>query len=248
MKILTLITASIFVSPAFTSPDPTNITLSFDAFTLSYNCEKRGYNWSHYKTFADMGNLKRFTPFHVEERLPRHCRQFTTDSYKSPKGAPSFDRGHGVDQNPFDHNRELMRQTNSFANIVPQNSTLNRQGLWRYTEKLTECLRDGELMDIYAGVYWGADSSNDYFVNSHGVVTPDYLWKIIISETGRAVAWLMPNTSVPTEDNAEQFLVSPAYIEEVTGWHFNSIPTALKNQVAPSNWELPSSCNNYILG
>lgn len=95
------------------------IQLHYDKWELGYNCEKRGYEYFHYKTVPDQGALDRVKPFHKEDKLPKSCQQFSTKSYKQPKGVQGWDRGHGVHSNIWDHSYELMRQSNSFANIAP---------------------------------------------------------------------------------------------------------------------------------
>lgn len=197
------------------------IKLDYGSWEIHYNCEKRGYEYFHYTTVPDTGNLDRYKPFHQEKRLPKKCRQYSKKSYKRPKNAPiKYDRGHGVHSNLFDHSKKLMKQTNSFANIVPQAKKLNRRGVWRKTEILTECYRDIGTVEVWGGVIFGNDKSNDHFIRSHGVVTPDYLWKVIKFPDGEVNAWLMPNDDTPTGLKMDTYLKAPATISKYTGIKF----------------------------
>jgi endonuclease G, mitochondrial len=194
----------------YSKKDNRIIELKFANWEIMYNCDAKGYEQFHYVTVPDSGTLKRFKPFHQEMALPPECRQYKTTTYKREKSAADhYDRGHGIHQNLWDANINTMKESNSFANIVPQHKELNRRGLWRHTEKLTECFRDIGSVEVWGGVVWGNDTSNDYFKESHGVITPDYLFKVISfpGDLG-TYAWLMPNDASPTTKNMNDYLIS----------------------------------------
>ena len=199
------------------------ISLKYDSWEILYNCEKRGYEFFQYSTSPNSGDLKRFKPFHQESRLPKRCQQFSTDTYKLPKGSKiTYDRGHGgKHQNLVDFDIDIMMQTNSMANIVPQASKLNRYGAWRETEVLTQCWREFGTLTVYGGNIWGNDKSNDHFLKSHGVVTPDYLFKVIKYHDGIVNAWIFPNDNKPRKANMNNYLVSPKKISDITGFKFD---------------------------
>jgi len=208
---------SVVISSVSNAETESLIHLNYGNWDIWYNCEKRGYEYFHYTTVKDSGNLSRYSPFHQEDALPDSCRQFSTSTYRTDAESPNYDRGHGVHQNIWDYSKELMEQSNSMANIVPQARYLNRYGVWRKTEELTECYRDKGEVQVWGGVIWGDDSKNDYFLKSHGVVTPDYLWKIVILPDSEAYAWLMPNDDTPKAKNMNDFLVPPKLLSEKVG-------------------------------
>lgn len=219
------------------------IELEYDNWKIIYNCTKRGYEWFHYETVPDSGEESRVGPFHDESRLPVECRQLTTHSYRLPKDSPiKYHRGHGVHQNIWDHDRNVMKESNSMANIVPQASKLNAYGVWRQTEELTECWRDKGKVTVWGGVIWGRDASNDHFMGSHGVATPDYLWKLILLEDGRVNAWLMPNDNTPTADKVDDYLVSPAKLTGLTGVEF-PLEDRLRIRAAEFSITEPEGCS-----
>ena len=196
-------------------------TITYKNWDIDYSCKHRGYEYFHYTTVKDSGEIKRFKPFHKELQIPKKCSQFKTSSYWQKKGAKiSYDRGHGVHQNIWDHSKVLMKESNSMANIIPQASKLNRSGVWRKTEELTECHRDKGEVEVWGGVVWGNDTSNDHFKKSHGVTTPDQLWKVIKFPNGEVNAWLMPNDNSPTGVKMDTYLVSPAKLMNLTGYVF----------------------------
>ena len=219
------------------------IKLDYESWDIEYNCKNRGYEYFHYKTVPDSGSEERINKFNLEKNMPKKCRQFKTSTYKAPKTSEiSYDRGHGVHQNIWDHSKELMAQSNLFSNIVPQASELNRRGVWRKTEELTECYRDKGQVEVWGGVIWGDDTSNDHFVKSHGVVTPDYLWKVIKFPNGEVNAWLMPNDNTPTGVKMDTYLVSPKKLENKTGKQFD-IDRRQRSQLDSYSEKKPRGCS-----
>lgn len=232
------------------------ITINFEHYELEFNCERGGYNHFSYTTVPDSGELNRYPTFKGYKEIIDNCgysgevakASQNTNTYKSPKGKTTYDRGHGVHQNIWDHNKEYMMQTNYMINIVPHESKQNRQGLWRYTEKLTECLRGdknnkGDTLYVIGGNIWGNDTSNDYFVKSHNVQTPDELFKIIINEKENiSYSWIIPNNNIANARNANDYIVSIADIEKAIGYQFADIPEQLR-YVKQSTPRLPKGCS-----
>lgn len=52
------------------------------------------------------------------------------------------------------------------------------------------------MVHVYGGVVY-SDPSNDYFVASHGIRTPDYFWKSVVTANAagetQAISWYIPN-------------------------------------------------------
>lgn len=65
------------------------------------------------------------------------------------------------------------------TNIVPQLSSFN-QGLRKETENITEFYRDLASVQVIGGRIY-SDTSNDFFVSSHGIKSPDFFWKTLIT-------------------------------------------------------------------
>ena len=111
--------------------------------------------------------------------------------------------------------------------------------------KITECYRDIAELLVIGGVIWGNNSSDDYFIQSHGVKTPDAFWKVIVRGLGsdeRAIAWIVPNSQEATGKRLDQYLVSVDELEKVTG---QAIPVAdyAKHEKPSSSWHIPIGCN-----
>ena len=60
--------------------------------------------------------------------------------------------------------------------MLPQSANFNSSGAWRRTEQIAECYREISTLRIWGGVIWGDDATNDVFVDTHNVVTPDRWW------------------------------------------------------------------------
>ncbi len=134
------------------------------------------------------------------------------------------------------------------ANIMPQTRALNR-GAWAATEVLTKCYREQGPVWVIGGVYWGDDTSNDFFVQSHGLVTPDGYWKVMIR--GEDVnAWFFPNSGdagVVGKATLDDHSVSVQWIEGKVGITV-PVPVSLKAIRPQASWEKPGWCKGKVLG
>mmetsp|Transcript_31425 Transcript_31425/g.46635 ORF Transcript_31425/g.46635 Transcript_31425/m.46635 type:complete len:177 (-) Transcript_31425:119-649(-) len=126
-----------------------------------------------------------------------------------------------------------MYESNTMTNILPQSSGFNQAGgAWRSTEDLIECTRD--MVSVEKQVVFGGflfdDDSNDYFLESHGVPTPDLYWKVVIrffkskDTKPDVIAWVFPNSYDSSDKNLnkrfpdeEGYLLSIAELQNVVG-------------------------------
>jgi len=215
------------------------LRLDYEGFTIWLDCSKRGPVKFQYNAQRDAGNAKRAADFYLDPNVPKECQQLTTKAY-----GHGFDRGHQTPANHLDASDTSIRQTNFMTNILPQTSQMNR-GAWLSTEEIIECYRDIDELLVIGGVVWGNNPADDYFVESHGVQTPDAFWKVIIRGTGqdeRAIAWIVPNSIDATRNNLDKYLVSVDDIERITG---ERIPVAdyAKHDKPAVSWAIPIGCN-----
>lgn len=102
-------------------------------------------------------------------------------------------RGHMVAANHMDENDVQIKESMHMTNIMPQTSILNQQS-YLIAEEVFECWRDIVNLNTIVGIIMGNNATNDYFVNSHGVRTPDFYWRIIEKEQdGDVIAWIFVN-------------------------------------------------------
>jgi endonuclease G len=225
---------------------PTQITqidsllqLDYEGFTVWLDCTRRGAVKFRYNAQHDTGNAKRYGQFFLDPHVPAACQQTSSEAY-----GRSYDRGHLLPANHLDHSETAIRQSNTMTNILPQAANMNR-GAWLLTEEIIECYRDIDELLVIGGVIWGDNPSDDFFVKSHGVKTPDAFWKVIIRGMGqdeRAIAWIVPNSPEATKKNLDRYLVSVDELERVTG---EKIPVAdyAKHDKPAVSWLIPKGCN-----
>ena len=210
--------------------------LQYEGFTVWVDCEKRGATKFKYDTKSDVGVRQREPNFTFDKNVPKQCQQWSTKAYGG-----QYDRGHLVPENHLDYSITAMRNANNMTNILPQTSTMNR-GAWLLTEEIIECYRDINSLTVIGGTIWGTNTSNDLFVKSHGVVTPDAYWKVIINnDTHAIISWIVPNTFDATRAKLDSYLVSLGDIEKATNEVFPSYYN--KQSKLQKSWALPKTCN-----
>ena len=195
-----LFLAFLLINPAAavsetTTPEPP-LMRDYPGFRIWHDCALGGPLAAQYEIGFDTGTLDRDHAFFLDPDLPAGCAQQTsTDPYAAPPWALSYDRGHLVPANHLDDRQVAVSGSNVMTNIMPQESGFNQYGAWRETERRIECWRDRNPVSIWIGVLWGEDANNDYFLSSHGILTPDAFVKLVINkDTGSAIAWYLENT------------------------------------------------------
>lgn len=217
------------------------IERNYQGFTVWVNCAERGAERVRCNAQRDTGDFERSSTFKHDPELPDACQQTTTDAYSRPDdGQPTHDRGHLVPADELDHDEIAIAQTNFITNIVPMVSRVNRHGAWRETEVLTECYRDISELLVFAGVIWGNDASDDHYLASHGIRTPDWLWKVVIRED-RVIAWIIPNRAEATRERLDEYLVTVRALEQRIGYTF-PVLDYLKDEKPATTWIRPMGC------
>lgn len=215
------------------------LRLDYEGFTVWLDCEERSPVKFRFNAQRDTGNLKRYDTFFLDPNVPDECQQKSTAPY-----GKGYDRGHQVNANALDYTEVGIKQTNYMTNILPQVAQMNR-GAWLLTEEIVDCYRDIDELLVIGGIIMGNNPADDYFVQSHGVKTPDAFWKVIIRGTGqdeRAIAWIVPNSKEATRSRLDSYLVSVDDIERLTG---ETIPVAdyAKHDKPSGSWLIPTGCN-----
>lgn len=186
----------------------------YTGFTLWLDCRQHGAIAFRYDIGQDTGNIGRERgSFKTDTDVPAECQPNSGKSYRTATVNPesgTWDRGHLVPANHMDDNEKALKETFLVTNILPQNSTFNQSsGAWSFTEVIAECYRDISKLTVWGGVIWGDDASNDFFVETHGVKTPDYWWKVIYRhDKSEYVAWLFPNHRSAIAVDIDEYLVS----------------------------------------
>lgn len=235
--------------PSPVTPDPALVTLDYSGFTLQYDCVRHIALRYEYRLDADTGSAARPSTFKLDPALPAGCAQQTsTGTYASV--VTGWDRGHLVTSNHMDASTALIARANYMTNIVPQAARLN-QGIWNDAEDVAECYRDIAPVQVVGGVVLG-DPSNDYFLSSHGIPTPEALWKIVLttdptSGQPRAIAWYLPNQAdLGTLDSylvSLDELVARVGTTAVGASLLAPLPADLKANRPATTWPKPAGCS-----
>lgn len=214
------------------------LQVDYEGFTVWVDCERRGAVMFRYNAQRDHGHEKRVRHFHLDKNVPAQCQQLSSKTYRAP--GQRYDRGHLTPANHLDYSKRALTQSNFMTNVWPQAANMNR-GSWLLTEEITECYRDIDELLVLGGPLWLGDRSNDFFLDTHGIETPDAFWKVIIRHE-RAIAWIIPNSQAATRKRLDDYLVPIEKIEHITGLDI-PVPNYLKTEMPSHSWYIPRDCN-----
>lgn len=225
------------------------ILLDYGRFVLLFDCAERTALRYRYSLGPDRGRLRRPAAFRLDPALPEGCaQQRSAASYASVH--PGYDRGHLVTSNHMDDDARALESANYMTNIVPQASRLN-QGIWVRAENIAECYRDLAPLDVIGGVVYGTGAgagADDYFLASHGIRTPEYFWKAVITSDPaggalRAIAWFVPNRA--DAGPLDRYLVSLRTLQELVGPSALDLrlPPDVLDQTPDATWPQPPGCD-----
>lgn len=165
----------------------TKLLLSYSRFSLSYDLsEKVTTRWTYTLNPASFGDYPRPRRYFYDPNLPLNFQQKSLQVY-----GRGYDRGHLVRSGDMSGTSESRHECNYITNILPQISSFNR-GVWLDIETKVSELALSNNLTIIGGVIFN-DTSNDHFLESHGVKTPDFWWKVLIVNGNETLAWLLPN-------------------------------------------------------
>eukprot|EP00339_Tiarina_fusa_P025946 CAMPEP_0117014968 /NCGR_PEP_ID=MMETSP0472-20121206/12040_1 /TAXON_ID=693140 ORGANISM="Tiarina fusus, Strain LIS" /NCGR_SAMPLE_ID=MMETSP0472 /ASSEMBLY_ACC=CAM_ASM_000603 /LENGTH=589 /DNA_ID=CAMNT_0004718651 /DNA_START=32 /DNA_END=1801 /DNA_ORIENTATION=+ len=241
-------------SPA--APPPSGpISRKYQAYELELECgASAGYavRFTYELVGPDLGNQARPSSFYKDGAVPNNCQQLSRLGYSHPNCGSTgrktnefcFDRGHLVMANHLDNDAVTIFESNMMTNILPQAAGFNQAGgAWIHTENIIECSRD--LGNIQKQVVFGgalfSDSSNDYFLASHGIPTPETFWKVLIryytDGTQEVLSWLLPNHYTSTDDKMSLYISRIAAIQALTGDAMPELPTSYTEITDEAAWD-----------
>ncbi len=178
---------------------PLFIEKEYDTFKVFIDCRKHGVIAYNMTLGPDVGNTPRLHDFRLDSSIPTDYQMTTGDTFQVTSAEEAqfgkFQRGHLADANSLDSSVQSMSDSFFVTNMLPQAARFNGAGgAWRRTEEISECYRDISTLRIWGGVIWGNDVSNDLFVDTHNVITPDRWWKVIYRlDTNTYIAWIFNN-------------------------------------------------------
>ena len=234
------------VIPLIIVAHPLYIEKEYDSFKVFIDCRNRGVIAYEMTLGPDQGNTPRLHDFKLDPSIPTDCQMTTGDTFKVTPAEEvqfgKFQRGHLADANSLDGRQQSMNDSFFVTNMLPQAARFNGGGgAWRRTEEIAECYREISSLRIWGGVIWGDDASNDLFVDTHNVKTPDRWWKVIYRlDTNTYIAWIFNNNKDEKRTVMDSRIVT---IEELKQ-QIEFIPEfggAVHGTASTATWELEGS-------
>ena len=191
----------------------------------------------------------KYRAYKLDDSVPDQYQQDSIDTYQSGNDKEPYHIGHLVPLDHMDSYEEFAMETRLATNVLPQTATFNL-GAWRRTEKISECYREFGTILVIGGVIWGENDSDDYFIESHGIKTPDFFWKAIINAAGEIIVWKIPNVHTDAAKSAslDDHITSIKELENEGVFIPIFIPESLKTAEKPENsWDhLIDECTGKI--
>jgi endonuclease G len=201
-------------------------------YKVQFNCKTRSAERFSYWLERRAVAVKRPNRYTYDPELAREFQQISTESYNSVN--KDYNRGHLVPMVHMRQTKENSKQANYMTNIVPQAIELN-QGLWRQTEILSDCLLRTGPINVFGGVI-NFDEANDFFKLTHGIQTPEYMWKVVVSDND-VRSWMFPNKN-GLDGDLDDYIVPVSFIEANVRDGLGVIPVSskLKDNLIESSW------------
>lgn len=228
---------SLLSSPVYA--DTATHEIQYKGFKVWLDCSTHSATRWEYRTTKDTDNLPRDDYFYLDPNIPSKCQQTSTRTYKTPKGAVKYDRGHLVPANAMDSDPVSIRQSNIMTNVLPQVAQMNR-GAWYQTEVYVECRRNEFDLTVLGGVYRGTMPADGDFLVSHGVTAPEAFWKIAYWGN-QLIAWWVPNSEEAVASRIDDYITTVKEIENRVGYSID-VPDYLKEMKPFSTSARTASC------
>ncbi len=190
------------------------------AYSLQYkeDCEQAA--WVAYKIEYDklIHSIKRSDNFRVDPKVI--TKSATLADYRGS----GYDRGHLAPAASMKYSKITMSESFYMSNMSPQHPGLNR-GIWKKLEDKVRrwSNKHGDLYVVSGPVLRGQPNKDTKFIGPNNVCVPEYYYKVILDYNEpeiKAIGFFFPN--VPCVDDLEQFALSVASIEVITGIDFFS--------------------------
>ena len=171
--------------------------------------------FEHLTVAGITGPAKRKNNFHQDVSVTPGCSA-TLGDYATVSS--THDRGHMSPAENNTQNDAIMSESFNLSNMVPQVANNNR-GIWKQLEEWERQWAIAPGTDFY--IISGGIFDLGHPVIGNGLGIPTRLYKIIIEKnSGKIMAYLMPNAALPVQD-LPKYQVPVSAIEQATNMHFN---------------------------
>lgn len=208
---------------------------AYNNYYLKFNNENKIADWVAYEfTYSEfLGTVKRSNNFRPDKSILEGTSQLSDF-----KGS-GYDRGHLIPSANMRFSEIAMSECFFLSNIVPQHLNMNR-GRWKQLEnKVREWVKVKRNLYIITGTVIDEKSKR---IGENRVAVPLYLYKIIYDDMQKeAIAFLMPNRRITSNEHLETFIVTIDMIEEITGIDFfgqleNNLEERIESKIVIEYW------------
>lgn len=193
-------------------------------YAIAYSYKSKNPIYTTELLLADhTGKVPRTNDFRVDPAVPVQYQARPKDYHNSGTACNGgrCDQGHMTPDQDFSACVICVHESFFMSNMVPQNFK-NNEVIWKSMEVKFRKYVQNHSAGIYVitgPVYNTASSSPATLGNDH-IWIPDNLFKVAIdAQTGKSIAFLMPNAP---ESNLSQFVTNLVTIEKLTGIRFDN--------------------------
>lgn len=233
-------------------------------YSVCYDVDRHISHWVAYPIFKKVYEtpvLRRVNDFNYDpnDQLPviptRDQQYIGTGGNGRGYGAWGYDRGHMLPQASRYNNYEPNRMTYYGTNMMPQNSTLNRN-IWASLEGKVRGWGGLQTYDTLYVVTGAAFKSTKTIDNANGpIAVPSHCWKVLLRQRGnqnrqisqfkadelKTIGFVFTNDDAGAATSIESAVRSVKEIEELTGFKFfrnldPAVADAVKSQKNLADW------------
>lgn len=233
-------------------------------YSVCYDVDRHISHWVAYPIFKKVYEtpvLSRVNDFNYDpnDQLPviptRDQQYIGTGGNGRGYGAWGYDRGHMLPQASRYNNYEPNRMTYYGTNMMPQNSTLNKN-IWASLEGKVRGWGGLQTYDTLYVVTGAAFKSTKTIDNANGpIAVPSHCWKVLLRQRGnqnrqisqfkadelKAIGFVFTNDDAGAATSIESAVRSVKEIEELTGFKFfrnldPAVADAVKSQKNLADW------------
>lgn len=233
-------------------------------YSVCYDVDRHISHWVAYPIFKKVYEtpvLSRVNDFNYDpnDQLPviptRDQQYIGTGGNGRGYGAWGYDRGHMLPQASRYNNYEPNRMTYYGTNMMPQNSTLNKN-IWASLEGKVRGWGGLQTYDTLYVVTGAAFKSTKTIDNANGpIAVPSHCWKVLLCQRGnqnrqisqfkadelKAIGFVFTNDDAGAATSIESAVRSVKEIEELTGFKFfrnldPAVADAVKSQKNLADW------------
>ena len=220
-------------------------------YSLCFDPTKRAAYWVAYPMHSTYLGSGRVEHWEYDPKLPQAEQPVL---YKGYQNGTTWNRGHQIPNADRNATSEMQDQTFYFANMTPQNGTLNQQP-WARLEMKVRDWKCSDTLYVVTGAWWDGTAGTTRDNAGNDCPIPSHYFKVLARTKGgnvrtrgdrlgdykaselMTIGFWVKNASGQGE--AKEWVMSVQEIEQKTGFtFFPTLPAEAKRQHAPQQWNL----------